>query len=495
MDPSAIRPHRRQFVLSDRPVLAGADWVAEEIAPGRVLSRCPERRMAAVRDAEGGRWTLLGTALATEPGRADPPGDLAALPPGAVPAATHGWAGRWLLIGPRHVLTDAAALLGCFFGRADDGGLVVTSSPALGRVVGRAEPRAVEDGRRLVHESGMSWFHPPRSRFAGLRRVLPSQALDLDAGEAVPRALMPSIDPEGGLEAAVEGVSARLSTALGRLSARAVGEGAPIWLGLTAGGDSRVVLATAARAGAGLRPHTRLTPRMSIADRLLPPRLAAAAGYPHEFHRDRPAEGARLAMLEAHAAGSVSLGDAKPFVSGTRDGLTGALVGGHVFEALTGSAHYRRLPAAIPEGGEARRAVLSLLYEPSDSGAGAGVSDWIDWARRTPIAHLDWRDRLYLESRSGGWLADKEQVFDMQTVERVPLANCAALTALTLGLPAALREAGAVQRALVERGAPALARWPVNPSDTSFLTSRPDLVLRRRAHRLGLRVGRRLGLV
>ena len=348
------------------------------------------------------------------------------------------------------------------------------------------------DARRLVHERRMSWFPPPLSRFEGLRRLLPSQSLDLATGELIPRALMPEIALGADPEAAMERVAAQLSTALARLSARAEAEGEPVWLGLTAGKDSRAVLALAARAGAQVRPHTRLTPRMSVADRVLPPALARAAGYAHEVHRDRPLEGSREALLEAHAAGAVSVGDAWPFLSGARDALTGVLIGGHVFEVATGVALYRRLPAEEPAPADGVRTVLDLLWEPPGSDATAGVAAWFDWARRTPVAHLDWRDRLYLEQRHGGWFADKEQVFDMQDVARVPLLNCAATTALMLGLDRAFRASGGPQRALVALAAPALARFPVNPPDRRFLASHPGAVLRRRAHGLGVRLGRRI---
>ena len=139
---AGIRAHRRQFVLAADSVRAGPDWTAREIAPGRVLSHCPDLRVAEARDAEGGAWLLLGHALATEPDRPDPPGDLSGLATRDVPALTHGWAGRWLLIGPRLAVPDAAALLGCYHGRDDEGGLVVTSSPALGRTSSAAPSRA-----------------------------------------------------------------------------------------------------------------------------------------------------------------------------------------------------------------------------------------------------------------------------------------------------------------------------------------------------------------
>ena len=483
-----IRPHRRQFVLAARPHLAAPDWTSRALPCGLVLSRCPELRTAEARDAEGGLWLLLGRAVATDPGRPDPPGDIEGAAPGAIPALTHAWLGRWLLLGPRAILPDAGALLGCLYGRADDGTPVATSSPALGRVVGRAEPRAVGDPRRLAYERGVTWFPPPRTRFEGLSRLLPSQALDLASGEPVPHPAPPVLDARADPGALVERLAGAFSTALGRLGR----EGGPLWLGLTAGADSRAILALGVRGGAPLRPHTRLTPRMSVADRVLPPRIAAAAGLGHEFHRDRRLASPRDAIWEAHAAGSVARGDALPLLAGTRDALDGILVGGYGFGLAAGFGRWRRLPAALPEPAEGARAIASLMGEPRGSPAEAGLAEWLAWVRRTPVEGRDWRDRMLVEQRHAGWYASKEQVYDMQDVERVPLLNGVAIHEAVLSLPEDRRMGGRLQAALVALAAPELARFPVNPPDARFLASRPGAVLRRRAHRLAGRVRHRI---
>lgn len=57
------------------------------------------------------------------------------------------------------------------------------------------------------------------------------------------------------------------------------------WLGLTAGFDSRLMLAIAHCAGIAVRPFTRVAGRMSVADRLLPPKLARELGFEHVFVR------------------------------------------------------------------------------------------------------------------------------------------------------------------------------------------------------------------
>ncbi len=103
-----------------------------------------------------------------------------------------------------------------------------------------------------------------------------------------------------------------------------------------------------------------------------------------------------------------------------------------------------------------------------DSDATAGVCEWLDWVLDHPLDDLDWRDRFYIEQRMGGWLSSKEQVYDMATLERVPLLNAARTYGLLLGLDEARRLESGAQVELLERLAPNLLRYPLNPPDSEF---------------------------
>lgn len=481
-----VRPHRRQFVLGPEPVAPNADWIAEPFGDGLVLSRCPELRAARGRDAEGEAWVLLGLAVATADDAPDPVEALRRVRTRDVPELTWDWCGRWLLLGRELALTDASALLGLLWRRDRRGRLWLSSSPAL---VARAggEPAAVADPRRLAHGRGVAWFPPPATRFEGVSRLLPSQALDLRASRPRPRALLTREESEAGIGTALDRLAAAVGATIRNLR-RATG--GPVWLGLTAGADSRAVLAAAVAAGAEIRPYTRLTPRMPVADRATPPFLAAAAGYPHRLVVDGPVPPDRRALLEAHAAGSVSEGDALPFLSGVRDDLDGVLIGGNGLEVASGYYRGVGLPHEPPSPGAGAAAFLASQNEPPASPAAAGVEAWLDWARRHPAEGLDWRDRLFFEQRQAGWLAAKEQVYDMQPGLRAPIVNCARLRARILALPERYRAAKNLQRDMVARFAPELARWPVNPPDRAFLLSHPGAVLRRVSRRAAARLRR-----
>ena len=124
------------------------------------------------------------------------------------------------------------------------------------------------------------------------------------------------------------------------------------------------------------------------------------------------------------------------------------------------------------------------MGEPVGSPAVDGLTEWFEWAEKHPQPNLDWRDRLFLEQRQGGWLASKEQVFDLSMLERFPILNAATVYAHILGLPVSRRNASSVQQSVIERVCPELASIPFNPSDRTFLARHPLLVLRRGFSRL-----------
>ncbi len=480
-----LRLHRRQFLLAPREIAVAEGWTSERLGAGLHLHSCPELRVERAADAEGRGWILLGRAVETDPARPAPLVSMAAALSAAVPDRRHDWAGRWLLIGPLagqggRIFPDASALLGCLYCHDAEGDLWVSSSPALLAEHAPGVTRALSDPRALTYNRGVSWYPPPRARFAAVRRLLPSQALRLPEGDVEALTLMPPIDPDRPSEEARAEIARRLVTVLRRLAAVTA---EPLWLGLTGGYDSRLMLALAAQAGLPLQPFTRVTPRMTVADRVLPAALARIAGYPHRLTFPAAVREDRRLLLRRHAADHVSEGDARPVLSGERDDLTGISIGGHGFAVAGGFADWRALPAEPAPAAAAVDAFLQRAGEPSGSPAAAGLTEWLGWIGETPQPHLDWRDRLYLEQRQAGWLAAKEQVSDLNAVERFPVLNSARLYALILGIDVAARGGSDLQRGLIAAALPALLNLPFNPSDRTFLRSRPDLVLRRRVFR------------
>jgi hypothetical protein len=146
--------------------------------------------------------------------------------------------------------------------------------------------------------------------------------------------------------------------------------------------------------------------------------------------------------------------------SATRWG--GTLLGGWAFDV--GKATLRdKLPASFADPQDGAR-ILVRAHREQSPGIAIGFEEWLACAQRTPQKNLDWRDRFYLEQRLAGWQSAKEQVYDMQALERIPIVNSGRIYAAMLGIDEPTRVSRQHQRDLVERLCPRLARFPGNPA-------------------------------
>jgi hypothetical protein len=458
-----LRLHRRQFVIGPREFRARPDWIGRRIDAHTVLSHCPDLRVGLPVDADGDQWALLGLAVETREPGVPPVASIQQTTGAAVPGLYESWAGRWLLIGGGEVHLDATGLLACYYGAGSDGTTWASSSPALlASILQSAGKPLVADPRPLRYEDGVSWHPPPRSQFAGMHRLLPSQALAM-VGSVRPRRLMPPIDPAMEYRDALDTLRRSMVNAWRGLAAL----GRPLWLGLSSGYDSRLVLATAHPAGVDVTLVTRISPRTSLGDRLIPPQLAAERGYRHVRLAGGAAQPGRTRLVDEHGGRGVSAGDAAPLVHGVRDGLTGIYVTGQCF--AIGKLPFRGvLPGPLPAPEEGARRLTYLYRERPGSSAEVGFREWLEWVWRSPHGHLDWRDRFQIEQRHAGWEAAKEQVYDLASLERVALINAARNYALMLSIPEHKRRAAAYQVELIRALSPALLNYPINPPNRHF---------------------------
>ena len=465
-----MKSHRRQFVIGKKPFLPYKNWCSRQLDSSIYLSYCPELLALFAQDADGECWGLLGLAIETLEDKLAPPAEIARTPSSQVPELYHSWAGRWVLLGQGQVHMDASGLLGCFYCINPDKQMWVSSSPALLASMLSSESSPAVDSRSLRYETGISWFTPPRSRLMGIKRLLPSQVLDLKDGSIKPRPLMPPINPSLGFDKTLELVKKSLITTVQRLSQEA--KGRKLWLGLTAGFDSRLLLAIARCAGIDFTTFTRIYPWMSMADRMLPSKLAQECGYKHIFLRNSTQKNnlifERKQLVAEHSANHVSDGDVSPFTTGIRDGMEGISFGGHGWAIASGFGQLRQLPQTIHNTRITAEQIAELFGEPINSSAVDGLCDWLEWILENPQQHLDWRDRFYLEQRQTGWLSSREQVYDLTNLKRFHVLNAARNYSLLLGLEESQRLDSLVQEELIRQLAPGLLKYPFNPPDSYF---------------------------
>ena len=311
---------------------------------------------------------------------------------------------------------DAAGLLGCYFRRDPTGAVWASSSPALlTDLPGMPAPRVVAPPPAI--RKGLDWCPPPASRLEGVDRLLPSQRLRFAHDEPVaPAPFLPEVAPERGYGDTLDRLEGLLTGAV-----RALADlGGPVWLPLTAGHDSRLLLAAADRAGDPVVAYTFVKPRseMARADLVLPPRLAALVGVEHRLIARSPVSAARSEAWDRHTLGHSMDVDREYVARGMWGSVPddATILRGGVLEAAR-CYYWRRLPPE-PGGADEELAAIDAGFGIQEHNPGSpihrdGLARWVEWSRGDPRGPLDWRDRFYLEQRAAGWLSAVEQGLDV----------------------------------------------------------------------------------
>lgn len=454
--------HRRQFILGPDPINTIPGWVQVVIPGVGYLCHCPELKYSSVNDADGHRLTLLGSSIQTDANLPDPRNEIAISTDGTIQDLYQTWAGRWVLIGSGKLHMDSSGLIGCFYVQKQNASgkreLWVSSSAAL-----LIEVLGLDDKpkRSIRHGVGIDWYPPPNMCMVSIRRLLPSQILELGTGALIPRRLIPAISQNLSYEDILDRIQNYLVTTLRRATMMRD----RTWLPLTAGYDSRLLLAAARFAGISVHTYTQIYPSISEPDRTLPPKLAEAAGFSHYNVYGKSYRKDLTEIYDKHTGGLCVDRD-RYFIS--REyfnwGKKGDLIlRGGCFEI--GRCYYwskfsgHGIMSNVPEVD----IILGEFKESSNPALVQALTEWIDWTRQTPHQDMDWRDRFYLEQRLAGWLSSVEQSLDLIDADRFHTVNSHYYFANVLRIPEEKRRVSQHHVDLIARMAPELLEFPFNP--------------------------------
>ena len=462
----ALVAHQKQYVLGPQAVRVRPEWEALQLADGLILSLCPKLRTSRLQSSDGKIYYLLGLAVP-----ADTPGSsiertFSTRHSTEIEEWTGFWAGKWALISATRCWQDAAGLLGLYYRQTTEG-LWISSSPAI---LGGYLPNVGQAKRlpwRIAHEKGMDWIPAPLTTRENVYKLLALRTIDPVSGAIRPvrfSAARSSATKDVGV------LADTLRTVMGNWGGLAFRERT---VGLTAGFDTRTVLAAAAAAKVDFHAFTDVHELLARADHDLPPRLAARVGAVHRFHDNPGMDGvdirARQAAVIAHMDRAIFHPTAAMCVTGRADhmhdpGLT--IAAGHGFE-IGRCAHWARffrsgLSERAPTPGGLLRSFFSARPKPH--------ALWLDamttWRRSLTDAiplDLDWRDRFYLEQRFGAWASTVQRTLDVLDGTFFYPANCLWIAHLLLQYSPRERRMGHAQRSVIGLLAPPLAQMPFNP--------------------------------
>ena len=307
----------------------------------------------------------------------------------------------------------------------------------------------------------MDWYLGPGSRFQSVNRLLPSQVLVLPTGELRPRRLLPAVPSDDTYDDLLD----KLQTCLVNAVRQAAKQSNNLFLPLTAGHDSRLLLAIARYANINVTTYTNSHQDISQADLIIPPKLAKAAGFKHIVHKGGAFRSDLAAVFDRHTGGQCVDRDrfyiTHQYFTWARQGAM--ILRGGCFEI--GRCYYW---GKFPEtaGGPSlpgSSVIADGFNEQSDPTLLQTLDQWIAWANSTSSDEMDWRDRLYLEQRLAGWLSSVEQALDLVDAERFLAANSHFFLAHVLQIPPEKRCSSQHQVDLIKRMAPELLEFPFNP--------------------------------
>jgi hypothetical protein len=241
-----------------------------------------------------------------------------------------------------------------------------------------------------------------------------------------------------------------------------------LWLPLTAGYDSRLLLAAAHHAKIKVRTYTHIHKDMSDADRKLPSKLAKAVNLSHSAYVGKSFEEQLASQYDQHT-GRHCVDRDRYYISHAyfdwcrKQDL---ILRGGCFE-IGRCFYWTKFPTNSPSSRPpaAKEIVGGFKWHrpTSETQSSKAIEEWIEWSQRTPHEEMDWRDRFYWEQRLGGWLSSIEQSLDLINANRFYAANSHYFFSYILQIPVEKRGRSQHHIDLIERMAPSLLAFPFNP--------------------------------
>lgn len=449
--------HRRQFVIGPEPFSVNGNWKHLELAAGLVLSHCPEVPIRIAVDASGSSWILIGRAYRTISNNPKPIEEISQTATDEIQSRYATWTGRWVLIGVDEIHQDASSFLATFYRYdwRDSSKWWISSSPALLNLLSLHQEDSI-DSRKVEFCTGIYWYTPPRTRFEEIRRLLPSQIMNLKTGTIRARPLCCPVS-ENSYDEVLLMLQECFTTAVTEISE----EANVLWIATSSGHDSRVLLAAAVAAGLSPKTYTQEFTEMIESDRIYSEQIATSVGFEHFWCRDAELDIDRINAVEEHTVGHAVMAIDRKFIAkGQWDfGVVGdiALRGGG-FE--TGRCYYWEMLPWNNNEVPHEKVILKGLNEPPDSSASLGIREWKEWVDNNPEFELDWRDRICLEQCYAGWFGYVEQALDMNDVVSINPVNSTRIYSLILKIDSKYRKTTEHQKELVRRLSPRLGEFP-----------------------------------
>lgn len=459
--------HKRQFIIGEKKYKINDNWSYHQINKNLYLSYCKSLPVSSVKDLNAKTWFILGKPIQTDPNRECPKRELEKFQNSRIVNIINSWDGRWLLISNEHLYMDVTGSLGCFYTYSKGNYKIVSSSPVLLKEI----VSSTVESQRIVHLSKMNWYPGPGTRYKDIYRLLPTQTINFSENILEYRPISTG-EKFSNYSDILDYLEENILTSIKNIAR----DTPNIWLPLTGGHDSRLILAACYKARIKVNPFTFYKPFFSDiteADIKLPKKLAKLLGYKHVLVKRGRHLRTRKAIFDQHTGLNCVSNDRNYFAYGQWDlPSPNAVLRGSVL-SIGKSNYYKTLPKLKTfKRNDLIESILNTFkvskeYPKSKSHIN-GVEGWVEWFLENNDDSIDWRDRFFIEQRIGSWMSSIDQALDLTGSTMIHIGNNSNFINAFLGAPLTKRSLSKCHEDLIKRLAPDLLNYPFNPNDRLF---------------------------
>lgn len=402
-------------------------------------------------DAKKREYLLLGHAYCTDRFPKEPIDDLRNFKGESLASLSKNWTGRWVLIIKDKLITDSTGLMSTFYWYCGEKWIVSSSLALMSSLLNQPVTNSVST-------IGLDWHLLPKTIMPNVYQLFCTQYIDLSDGLKLHFIERFTDKRALSSEEKIKGVANRLVTALKNIEKFSKRK---LFIALTAGKDSRLVLAAALYAQVKFSGFTMEHKMMLRADRTVPARIAEKYGFPWRFIRmQKRSEDLYNAYLVFN--GGNSKGADIVFYSTNQHQQIpneAIVIRSGLFEA--GQSYGRRTM------GNTRAAFQECFlnyYNSSmkDKSQILSFDKWLEYEKEHPITFIDIRDRFYIEQRVNGWVSAIEQALTINDFDSIQIANCQEIISILLSASDKERLNNHLAYKMIESLVPSLLNFPVN---------------------------------
>ena len=410
---------KKQYIWSSKRII-NLHTMQEYFVCGGYLYVHKELNLEVYADGNGNTLYLLGYAFCMDNEGKKPYDDISKWDGKNTKELTKFWTGRWVLFTKDELINDACGMMSVFYYKNDDEKYI---SSSLSLICDCADLQI----HRSVEKEGLNWHILPNTIVDKINAMLCTQKIVFNSNDFEVD-FYDWIESYGNLSTRkkCERISEYLTNGLRNI---ALYSNRDIYLALTGGKDSRVVLSALLKSKVSFASYTLEHNDISSSDKNIPATLSKKYSFRHKYIKKKKLDNSALIDYYRFTGNNCKGIDAQFYSRQQFADLpdNAILVRSAIFEV--GQTYARSIAR---EKNQCFFIDMQEYYSSLkvDMQQNAAFNEWIDYVEQHPISNIDIRDRFYIEQRVGGWAASIEQSMDLNEFISIQIANCATIISI-----------------------------------------------------------------